>query len=51
MSKTQRKFTSETHVFTGEINKIALSSNYDKVMQSIYLIETYAYETRKVVVS
>ena len=31
------------HCFTEEINKIALSSNDDKRMQSIYSIETYAH--------
>ena len=50
--KIQQKFKSEKHsVFTGEIEKIALSSNDNKRMQSIDLIETYAYETSKNVVS
>ena len=41
--KTQQRFKSERHnVFTEEINKVALSSNDDKIMQSIDLIETYA---------
>ena len=41
-------FKSKRHnVFTEEINKIALSSNYNKRMQSIDSIETYTYETRK----
>ena len=31
------------NVFTEEINKISLSSNDDKRMQSIYLTKTYAY--------
>ena len=31
--------------FTEEINKIALSSNHDKIMQWIDSIETYAYGT------
>ena len=35
------------NVFTEEINKIALSLNDDKRMQSIDLIETYAYGTSK----
>ena len=35
------------NVFTEEINKIALSSNDDKRMQSIDSIETYAYGTSK----
>ena len=46
--KIQQKFKSEKHsVFTGEIEKIALSSNDNKRMQSIDLIETYVYETSK----
>ena len=41
-SKTQQRFKSEKHnVFTEITNKIALSSNDDKRMQSIYSIETY----------
>ena len=41
--KTQQRFKSERHnVFSEEINKIALSSNDDKRMQSIDSIETYA---------
>ena len=44
--KTQQRFRSEKHnVFTEEINKIALSSNDDKRMQSIDSIETYACRT------
>ena len=39
------------NVFTEETNKTALSSDIDKRMQSIYLIETYAYGTNKNVVS
>ena len=50
--KTQQRFKSERrNVFTEEINKIALSSNDDKRMQSIDLIETYAYATSKDLVS
>ena len=46
--KTQQTFKSERHnVFTEEINKIALSSNNDKRMQSIDSIETYAYGMSK----
>ena len=46
--KTQQRFKSERHhAFTEEINKIALSSNSDKRMQSIYSIKTYAYVTNK----
>ena len=39
MLKTQRRFKSESHVFTEEINKIALCSNDNKRMQSINSIE------------
>ena len=50
--KIQQRFKSERHnVFTGEINKIALSSNDDKRMQTIHLIEIYAYGTSKDLVS
>ena len=50
--KTQQRFKSERHnVFTEEINKIALSSNDDKRMQSIDSIEIYAYGTSKDLVS
>ena len=45
--KTQQRLKSERHVFTEEINKIALSLNDDKRMQSIDSIETYAYGTSK----
>ena len=41
--RTQQRFKKERHnVFTKVINKISLSSNDDKRMQSIDLIETYA---------
>ena len=49
---TQQRFKSERHnVFTEAINKIALSSNDGKRMQSIDSIETYAYGTSKDLVS
>ena len=52
MLKTQQGLKSERHnVFTEEINKIALSSNDRKIMQSIDSIETYAYGTSKDLVS
>ena len=48
MLKSQQRFKSERHtIFTEEINKIALSLNDDKRMQSIDLIETYAYGSSK----
>ena len=44
--KTQQRTKSERHnIFAGEVNKIALSSNDDKRIQSIDSIETYAYGT------
>ena len=49
--KAQQRFKSERHnVFTEEINKIALSSNDDKRMQSIDSIETYTYRMNKYLV-
>ena len=48
MLKTRHSFKSEGHnVFTEEINKMTLSSNDDKKIQSINSIETYAYGTSK----
>ena len=50
--KIWQKSTIERYnVFTQEINKIALISNDDKRMQSIALIEMYAYGTSKEIVS
>ena len=49
--KTWQRLKSEGHIFTEEINKIALSSNDDKRMQSIDLIEAYAYGRSKDLVS
>ena len=49
MLKTQQRFKRERHnVFTEEINKIALSSNDDKRMQSIDSIETSHLERTKI---
>ena len=43
--KSLQKFRVEKHnVFTEEVNKIALTDNDDKGMQSIYSIEIYTYE-------
>ena len=47
--KTQQRFKSRRYnVFTEEINKIVLSCNDDKRMQSIDSIETYAYAMKKI---
>ena len=44
--QTKQRFKRERqNVFTGEINKIALSSNDNKRMQSTDSIRTYAYGT------
>ena len=52
ISKTQQRLKSERHnIFTEEINKIPLSSNDDKRMQSIDSIQTSAYGTSKDLVS
>ena len=52
IKENQQRFKSERHiVFTGKINKIDLSSNDDKTMQSIDSIEAYAYGTSKDLVS
>ena len=52
MSKTQQRFESERYnVFTEENNKIALSLNVDKIMQSIDSIGAYAYGISKDLVS
>ena len=52
MLKTQERFKSERHnVLPEEFNKISLSSNDDKRMQSIDSIKTYAYGTSKDIVS
>ena len=47
----QRLKSVRNNVFTEETNKIALSSNDDKKMQSIDSIETYAYGISKDLVS
>ena len=46
--KSQQRFISEKHnVFTEEDNKITLIANNGKRLQSIHLIETHEYGTRK----
>ena len=50
--KWQQRFKSERHnIFTEEINKIAWSSNDDKIIQLIDSIETYTFGTSKDLVS
>ena len=52
MLKSLQRFRSEKHnTFTEEVNKIALSANSDKRVQSIDSTERYAYGTRKNLVS
>ena len=52
MLKTQKRFKIErNNFFTEEINKIALNSNVNKIMQPIDSIETYAYGMSKDLVS
>ena len=44
MLNSQQRYKSEAHnVYTEKINKIALSSNYDKRLQTIDRIRSYAY--------
>ena len=46
MLKSQQRFKSEKHdVFTEEVNKIALSNNDDKRLQTFDRITSYPYET------
>ena len=46
--KSQQRFRSEKHnVFTEKVNKIALSTNHDKRIQSIDSMEKYIYGTSK----
>ena len=46
--KTHHKFKSKKHnTFTEEVNKIALSVNNNKRIQSINSIEIYGFETSK----
>ena len=44
--KSQQRFKSDHHkVYTEEVNKIALSSNDDKRLQTFDKITTYSYGT------
>ena len=44
--KSQQRFKSDHHkVYTEEVNKIALSSDDDKRLQTFDAIETYPYGT------
>ena len=44
--KSQQRFKKEKHdVYTEEVNKIALSSNDDKRLQTFYRITSYPYGT------
>ena len=44
--KPQQRFKSEKHdVYTEEVNKIALSSNDDKILQTFDRITSYPYGT------
>ena len=44
--KSQQRFKSDHHiVYTDKVNKIALSSNDDKRLQTSDRIKTYSYET------
>ena len=45
--KTQQRFKSERCNVTGEMNKIALSSNDDRGIESAGTVETYAYGRNK----
>ena len=50
--KSQQRFRSKKHnVFTEEVNKITLIANDDTIIQSIDSTETYAYRTKKDLVS
>ena len=50
--KTKQRFKSKRHnIFKEEIDKIALTSNDDKTIQSIDSIETCAYRRSKDLVS
>ena len=44
ISKSQQRFRSDHHnVYTKEVNKIALSSNDEKILQTFDKVTTYPY--------
>ena len=50
--KSQRRFKSDYHeVYTDEVNKITLSSNDDKILQTLYRFTTYLHGTNAFKVS
>ena len=49
--KSQQRFKSDHHkVYTEEVNKIALSSNDDKRLQTFDRITTYPYGTNEMMI-
>ena len=49
--RSQQRFKSYNHdVYTEEVNKIALSSNDDKRLQTFDRITTYPYGTNKMII-
>ena len=51
MYRTQQRFRSDHHkLYTEEVNKIALSSNDDKRIQTFDKVTTYTYGTNVFVV-
>ena len=50
-TQLDKRFKNERQCFTEEINKIVLSLNDDKLIQSIDLIEIYAHRTSKDLIS
>ena len=50
--KSQRRFKSDYHeVYTDEVNKITLSSNDDKILQTLDRVTTYLHGTNAFKVS
>ena len=49
ISKSQQRFKSDHHnAYTEQINKIALSSNNDKRLQTFHKITTYPYRIKHI---